>query len=61
MKHKIEGGKLQKTELQESVEMHNREKRDPFYDRELDVKHRVVDRNLRPVDRTGKCQKAFKQ
>lgn len=54
MKHKIEEGKLQKTELQEPVEMHNTERRDPFYDRELDVKLRLVGRNLRPADRTGK-------
>lgn len=53
MKHKTEGGKLQKTE-QEPVEMHNRERTDPFYDRELDVKLRIADRNLRPAERTVK-------
>lgn len=53
MKNKTEGGKLQKTE-QEPVEMHYTERRDPFYDRELNVKLRVVDRNLRPADRTVK-------
>lgn len=42
MKHKIESGKLQKTELQEPVDMHSTERRGPFYDRELDVKLRVV-------------------
>lgn len=47
MKQKFEGGKLQNTELQEPVEMHNTERRDPFYDRKLDVKLRIVDRNLR--------------
>lgn len=61
MKHKIEGGKLQKTELQEPVEMYDTKRRDPFYDRELDVKLRVMDRNLKPADRTKKSQKRFKQ
>lgn len=37
--------------------MHNTERRDPFYDRELDVKLKVVDRNLRPADRTVKRQR----
>ncbi|KAL9849931.1 uncharacterized protein GJ701_005722 [Geothlypis trichas] len=50
MKQKIEGGELQNTELQEPVEMHNTERRNPFYDRKLDVKLR----NLRPADRTVK-------
>lgn len=50
MKQKIEGGKLQNTELQEPVEMHNTKRRNPFYDRKLDVKLR----NLRPADRTVK-------
>lgn len=54
MKHKTEGGKLQKTELKEPVEMHNTERRGPFYDIELDVKLRVVDRNLKPAERIVK-------
>lgn len=54
MKHKMEGGKPQKTELQEPAEMHNTERRGPFYDTELDVKLRVVDKNLKPAERIVK-------
>jgi len=52
MKHNAEAGKLQKTE-QESVKMQNIERTHPSNDRELDVKLRIVDRRLRPADRSA--------
>lgn len=60
MKYNTEAGKLQKIE-QEPVEMQNRERTDPSHDRELDVKLRIVDRGMRPADRSANSWIGFKQ
>lgn len=41
--------------------MHNIERTDPSHDRELDVKLRIVDRSLRPADRSANNWLGLKQ